>query len=322
MRKYLELFERYFQAKFTGGQREQSMELAKFLTGDALSAYKSFKGSEKRYSVLKERMLDWFKTYQVQGAKRWKRELRSIKMEEGGSFKMFAIQVQELAEKAYPNDKKECARRMQERFTKGTPQWFNEKLGQRQDMKEMMSLGHKLHWNDMIKQAEKEDKLLRDKRWKKVEIREEALELGVWQTQKRGMNYGRAEQAQHDKVFTNRNYSSNQEKQSPVNNYIPFVCYWCGQPGHIARNCRLNSRVCFICGQSGHLRSDCPDYRSKQTLSYGGNINDGDRSRGSNLPGNNSNMRERPIPRPWCPKCGGPHLGIHCRAGLQEEDLN
>lgn len=211
LQRYLVLYERYFYAKFRGGQRECSMELEKFLTGDALSAYKTLDGSEKHYSVLKERLLDWFRTYQVQGAKRWKRELKNVNMKNGDSFKLFALRVHELAQKAYPQDKKECVRRMQERFTKATPGWFNEKLQQRQDMKEIMGLGKKLNWSDMVKQAEKEDKVLRDKRWKRTEITAEVPELGVWQTQGIGFRHGKVEQPQQEKVFTNKRYYGNRE---------------------------------------------------------------------------------------------------------------
>lgn len=317
MRQYLELFERYFHAKYKGGQHECSMELSKFLTGDALAAYNKFGGPVKRYSIIKERLLDWFRTYQVQGAKRWKRDLRNLIMEPGTSFKLFGLQVQELAEKAYPQDNVECARRMQERFTKATPGWFNERLRQRQDMKEMMGLGHKLTWSDMLKQAEREDKQLRDKKWKKSEIKqEETAECGVWHTQMAEGDKWQKERPQYQqKVYTNMKYSG-QRQHSPRRDYADVMCcFWCGRPGHIARNC-IRRKSCFICGRIGHFRRDCPAY-NKQSTSANYQENGMGNISGTSY-GRNDQENKKWHFNPKCPRCGGPHIGIDCTSHSQE----
>lgn len=36
------------------------------------------------------------------------------------------------------------------------------------------------------------------------------------------------------------------------------TCYHCGNPGHIARFCRVKTRRCFLCGQEGYVVSQCP----------------------------------------------------------------
>ena len=38
-----------------------------------------------------------------------------------------------------------------------------------------------------------------------------------------------------------------------------FVCYVCGEEGHIARNCGIETRRCLECNEIGHLKNDCPN---------------------------------------------------------------
>ncbi|XP_047737420.1 uncharacterized protein LOC125178221 [Hyalella azteca] len=166
LRKYLEIFERYFHAKFHGGERECSMELGRFLQGEALNAYHAFGGCEKRYSVLKGKLLEWYRTREVHGSRRWKNKMKTMKFQTGETFKLFAMRVQEVAQKAYPGDDRECVKKMMEVYHRATPTWFNAKLKQKQDMKEMMGLGRRLNWGDILKLAEKEDKDIRDRKIK------------------------------------------------------------------------------------------------------------------------------------------------------------
>lgn len=79
-------------------------------------------------------MIDWCRTHYAQGAKRWKRELERLSMGENDSFKFFGLRITEIAQKAYPKNDKECAKKMQEKFTHTTPKWFNQKLQQRLDI--------------------------------------------------------------------------------------------------------------------------------------------------------------------------------------------
>jgi hypothetical protein len=47
LKKFFVIYETYFKSKFRGGELECSIELARFLTGEALDAYNSFGGAEK-----------------------------------------------------------------------------------------------------------------------------------------------------------------------------------------------------------------------------------------------------------------------------------
>jgi hypothetical protein len=295
LRKYLESFERYFQRKYNGTQLECSIELAKFLDGETLAAYKSCGGTEKRYAIVKERLLEWFKTRHVHGAKRWRNELRMMRMDQGESFKMFGMRVMETAQKAYTHDTKECARKMLDKYSQATPEWFNDKLRQRSDMKEMMGLGKKLNWQDVMNQAEKEDKNVLDKKWKmKIADGYDIPETGVLITRgavpvtsqeyqkeqpgPRAHSFKWREPLQKLTANKERHVTEQPEKYGSYDH-----CDWCGKPRHSSQNCWRKMGACLICGGRDHLLRDCPNYGKGFRLFT-----------------------------PKCPECNGAHLGIHC----------
>lgn len=42
------------------------------------------------------------------------------------------------------------------------------------------------------------------------------------------------------------------------NNESKFVCYKCGETGHLSQNCMTPDTKCFSCGDSGHISTQCP----------------------------------------------------------------
>ena len=58
MEKYLRIYERYFITKFNGSQHECSLELARFLKGEAKAAYEALGGENLKYKRLKPKLVD------------------------------------------------------------------------------------------------------------------------------------------------------------------------------------------------------------------------------------------------------------------------
>ena len=45
--------------------------------------------------------------------------------------------------------------------------------------------------------------------------------------------------------------------RQPVNGLEQRICYCCGKPGHLAKDCPLKTKICDICKRRGHLASVC-----------------------------------------------------------------
>ena len=158
---YLEVFEHYFEAKYHGGQRECALELERFLEGEIKEVYELVGGTEKKYSIIKEKLLAWYKSQQVSGVKHWRRVLSSLIMKPGELYQLFGMRVEEAASHAYPKDPELCAKEMRSTYFKGVPHKFKDRLVQHEEIKVMMNVGKKLTWIEIMRhaiRADKEDK--------------------------------------------------------------------------------------------------------------------------------------------------------------------
>lgn len=270
-----------------------------------MEAYNAFGGFQKGYPQMKKLLLEWHRNREMHGSRRWRSELKNLRMKPGESFKLLAMRTQEVARKAYPLDDVECVKKMLEAFYRVTPTWFNDKLRHRQEVKEMTGLGRKLTWSDILKQSEREDKSARERVQRSggsSNASPHCEEEGVWigygaipgntpETVKRdSTNY-------NPRTFWNRspprqNVGPRQRQRADAGTgNIPensgASCDWCGKPRHSVANCWLKNGACLICGDLSHQRRECPRYS------------------------NGSPIR--------CPLCKGPHLGMHCRARRNSE---
>mgnify|MGYP000734174028 CR=1 FL=1 len=302
LKRFLESFEKYFHSRYEGGERECSMELAKFLEGETLEAYNSFGGPEKRYSALKSRLLEWHAARELHGAKKWRSKLSLMKMNSGETFRLFALRIQEVAQKAYPRDNRECAKKMMEVYTRAVPEWFNVKLDQRLEIKEMLEHGRKLTWSDVLKLAEREDRNARDQRLKCS--LEEPLDSkeGIWvgygvgaSPSKGVLNVGAPEFRPADGMKPLNSAldprSQEREEASPIRNNLGgrVKCNWCGKP-HKESECWLKHGACLLCGSMTHMRRNCPKFKRRQSSGL------------------------------QCSNCGGPHLGMNCSRRERSEN--
>ncbi|PIK35254.1 putative cellular nucleic acid-binding protein-like isoform X2 [Apostichopus japonicus] len=80
------------------------------------------------------------------------------------------------------------------------------------------------------------------------------------------------------------------------------VCYTCGKPGHVARDCEEDVK-CYSCGKTGHFARECPNENT------GGGSDRGDRG------GNHARNSEQK-----CYTCGqAGHMARDCNKGSSKD---
>jgi hypothetical protein len=288
LKQFLDKYERYFKAEFRGDQRDCTQELSKFISGDLLDAYDALGGAERKYNDMKIELLRWYKTQMLGGTRRWKQDLSQCSLKPGDSLKLFGMRLQEIAQRAYPNDERECVKQLLKKFVNSAPAWFSDKIDKREEVKEMIGQGKKLTWAEMLALAEREDRrILKDKMRgdRRTHVAESASVFYTHGIPEAHLVQDRAS-PERQRVFINS--SMGKENKSMVNptsfrNNKPPQCEWCGKFGHWEGDCWRKNGACLICGSKGHKVTECPRYEPPQVTS-----------------------------NRTCPRCRGNHWGKDC----------
>ena len=186
-----------------------------------------------------------------------------------------------MGQRTYPNNEKECAKQLQRRLMSTTPAAFLDRIEKREETKDMLDMGKKLTWGEIVVLAEKEDKKRRKAAFYRQSDDSDPELLNRLQRLKCSTSAAVVRNSP-DKIFTNSQYSGAPARQS--NTFIS--CQWCGKPGHLEEKCWMKKGVCTICGGADHKRVECPK-TSKLRASSAFN-------------------------RATCSICGGSHLGKDC----------
>jgi hypothetical protein len=276
LKEYLVIFEKYFTNKFRGDARDKSQMLAKFITGDLLRVYEIRGGSKMDYEDIKEQLLQYYRKKRIGGKSYWRKELAKATPEAGEGYDIFGMRLSELAQLAYPENKKECARTLRHVFLQAMPSHITEKiLDAESGLRASSNVKSKyLTFSglmEMAKDLQDRSKTSRTKTimWASqppaavsresekslkvpsVRPREYRPQQKMQRTPERSVNSTNSE----DQGQTPRRQQSSGHsgKRSP--------CAYCRRPGHHVRECWRASKSCLICG-GGHFIEDCPRYDS------------------------------------------------------------
>lgn len=266
LRKFLENYERYFKNKFEGNQRDCTRELARFITGELREAYDALGGSQRKYRDMKELLLEWYRTQRVGRAHRWKTEFQQAEMKRNESLKLYCMRLEDLAQRAYSADDRECIKQLKTQFVKTAPVEFLKHMEERERIKMALHQGGNLSWKEIVELAE-----WTDKKKKKLELHEEVgcLDSDIigrlerLRTTSASASLGTVVQ---EGTRTGRMYDNSPKKTRSES--LQKYCHWCGRAGHIEEDCWKKKGVCTLCGSGSHTATACRKYVAKRTTQH------------------------------------------------------
>jgi len=309
LKVFLRDFERYFDSKYEGSERDKSRQLGSFLAGSVKRTYEAIKGYQWKYKDLKPELLRLYKSGRSGAREERYREFQNATLPSGESVRLFCMQLERLASKAFPDSSVERERQLRRKILETAPKRF---LSQLEAARNTLSiLGEsKLNWKQIKQVAESVDRS-HNERGSCALQSDDCDEPQVWYSRPlppreddkrvsfKPANYGPSART---KVFSrsienerwndSRN-DSRQESSSRAGNQTvarrprrrATGCYWCGLSGHIEANCWRKLGRCHQCG-GDHSTSDCDAARSGRA--------------------------------PVCSRCRGPHLGMNCDTAVNE----
>jgi len=258
-------FERYFDARFTGSSRDKTQKLGEFLEGKLLKVYNVKGGRKLRYTNMKEELLSYYKKKKVGGRRYWRKQLSCAFPEDDEGYDIFGMRLLELAELAYPNDKKECALQLRQQFLDAIPSHIAATILDGERNLKASTSGRKKHFTF-------------------EDIAEMAADIQERNPKSRQVNWsqpappqlaGAGEGMLNCEPVITRTFSNSRFSRKPVQTPRGSACQgcgFCGHPNHERVNCWRELGLCGICG-ADHELSACPrfipNYRSRS--SSGGN---------------------------------------------------
>ena len=123
------MYEHYFAWKFSGLQYDQTQQLEQFVQWDLLDVFQARGGRNLKYKM-KEHLLEFYKKLKIGSKAYFRKQMQDIAINEGESLDIYGMRLVELAELAFPNDKKECARLLCERYLSTIPPSITTKVQQ------------------------------------------------------------------------------------------------------------------------------------------------------------------------------------------------
>ena len=271
LKDYLRSFEEYFENAFIGNSHDKCLMLSSFLTGDLLKVYNAKGGHKLKFRKMQSELLSYYHKLKIGGKSYWRKQLDTVSPEEGENLEIFGMRLSEIAQSAYPNDEKTCARQLRNTYMKRLPQLTVSKILDAERAQKAASCGKKKYLSfSAITQIAAD---LQASNSKPVTV--------MWSSQvatSASTDFNCPATGSDTKVTSssNHNNSAGPSNSSPPRefrqsrqpqqaqgaqrqNRAHGNCFSCNKPGHHARNCWRAKGVCLICG-GNHDIEKCPRY--------------------------------------------------------------
>ena len=269
LRDFLDSFEQYFWKKYSGNAHDMTQKLADFIDGDLLQVYTVKGGRKVEYEKMKEGLLSYYKKQKIGGRKYWKKKLEEAVPEDGEDLMIYGMRLIELAEKAYPTEKKECATQLRSQFLKTVPASVQSSVAAAERSLKATTGGRVKHINfeAIMQMAADIRKDLASEHCEKAVLRTYPLTLPQAPSTGPGtapeFDYKPKEMSYAPQTYLNSAYKNRSRGQGEAETSIEDSrgpCSYCKHPFHALRDCWRAAGLCIICGGS-HKMPECPRYK-------------------------------------------------------------
>lgn len=263
LRKSFSSFERYFNSKYTGDERDMSRQLSKYLDGTLQGYYEAMGGRSRRYRDVKAELLRMHRANRDDEHEANYRRFQDLKMLPKDTVHMYAVRLERAADRAF-RSKTEADRQLCRKMWDTAPSFFLEKLKVAHGA--LSAFGHKkISWSRIMKMAAGAELGVPGSRsvgasrddpevwYSRPSAAPDAGYSSQWQSAHKG---GTLNDAVSSKQPLTRVHSGEFRRSKPSGNAAH--CGWCGKPGHMEQNCCLKLKLCFNCREPGHQRENCP----------------------------------------------------------------
>lgn len=267
LKNYLTTFEEFFHKKYDGNNYDKTQTLSTFLTGELLDIFEAKGGRKLAYPRMKEELLAYYKKQRIGGRSYWRNKLDTSAPEPMESLSVYGAKLVEIAELAYPGDRKESALQVRKQFLKSIPSQIAEEITH-SELIGKLSGGKRTHMTfaDMVEYAQKVQKSSKNTRhlmmvsspavsaigntWHSSVPQSSCPTCGIDNTQRLSIAEAPTRgtrSASASRVFSN------------TSNASPVTCGYCKRLYHTTRECWRAAKLCLICGNAHNL-TDCPRY--------------------------------------------------------------
>jgi hypothetical protein len=241
-------------------------------------------GTNQKFRDLKPRLIAWYQGERLSSRRRAEKEFDKARLSFGDSTSIFALKLEQLAERAFPASRYERERQLVKKFWEVAPREFTKVMSDAQ-RNLLLSTGKKnLTWEAIKRLAESDDRL------KKFSVGGSnpsssddgsTVRPGRWGD---ACNRSPNQRSPPRTIYNSRfQRTINVVSQDRQGTRTAPRCHWCGRSGHTESSCWEKRGCCMACGSPRHSREECHKYDE-----------------------------ERVLFRPVCSKCGGEHLGKQC----------
>ena len=150
--KFFKIFERYCEHQYSNDKSDWIKVLGKYLQGEIKSVYEAVKIAKDDYQRIKARILDYYQMNKEKIDTDRKSQFEQAKMKPGELIGIYALRLESLAEKAYPNVPVENNKDLRKKFIKTVPEYFANQLYAHNTVTKGCT-GRDLLWDDIVKLA-------------------------------------------------------------------------------------------------------------------------------------------------------------------------